>query len=1014
MGNGRVLRTRPVWQKMRHRLPTQRVPTGAVAGPPETIAIIQVNPRNRAPAAGVGSSRIRPKDKHAARAPLPFRPSPLRRHRLPVCRPNSVRGPEPAVAAPRKAGALTSASLRVLERSVYGGPNLYSRRPMIRIRVDLGILDQYPSDRLPGLGEALRSLLPGLADHGCSYGEPGGFLRRLAEGTWLGHIIEHVAIELQTKAGAAVTRGKTRKVRGKPGQYDILYCYADAPSGLAAGRAAIELVDALLPAAMQGAAGLDRIAPALDSPVTDIEARVSALRAIVRKNGLGPSTAALVAEARRRHIPVFRLDKASLIQLGTGHRQRRIRASVTGATSLIGAELAANKQAAKEMLASIGIPVPYGELVRTASEAEGAATKLGWPVVVKPLDGNQGRGVTTGVADDGALRNAFERAQASASRAIVERQLIGTDHRILVVGKAVVAVAERVAAHVTGDGRSSISKLIEAVNDDPRRGVGHEAVLTRIRIDAALEALLAETDLTLASVPEAGEIVMLRGAANLSTGGSAIDRTDEIHPDNAAMAIDAAAILGLDVAGVDMIVPDIAKSARETGGGIVEVNAAPGLRMHLAPSEGTARDVARPIIASLFPKGSKSRIPVFAVTGTNGKTTTVRMLARILEEHGLTTGFTCTSGVYVGETRSTGGDASGPKSARMLLRHPRVEAAVLETARGGMLREGLAFDACDVGAVLNVTADHLGLKGIETLADLARVKAIVARNVKKSGACVLNAADPLTIGMARRVRGRIVWFTGGAASDALTPIDMHRKSGGLAVSCECGTLMLHRGGETLPIIPIANIPATLDGAARFNIENAAAAAAMAAAYGIAPGTIAAGLASFRPSFEDSPGRLSLTEAHGVRIVVDYAHNRAALTALGDLLASMRGESNARVIGMIGIPGDRRDCDLVDIGALSGRMFDVLMLRENVDLRGRPPGEANALMREGALAAGLDAAAIGLHDGEYDAAAACLAAARPGDIVVLTPTDVDGIWRLVEAWASDSGPEDVRLLQAANG
>jgi hypothetical protein len=587
---------------------------------------------------------------------------------------------------------LTTAPLRVLERSVYGGPNLYSRRPMIRIRVDLGILDQYPSDRLPGLGEALRSLLPGLADHGCSYGEPGGFLRRLAEGTWLGHIIEHVAIELQTKAGSAVTRGKTRKVRGKPGQYDILYCYADAPSGLAAGRAAIELVDALLPSAMQGTAGLDRVAPALDGAATDIEARVSALRALVRKNGLGPSTAALVAEARRRHIPVFRLDRASLIQLGTGQRQRRIRASVTGATSLIGAELAANKQAAKEMLASIGTPVPAGELVRTAPEAERAAAKLGWPVVVKPLDGNQGRGVTTGVADDGALRDAFERAQGIAPRVIVERQLIGTDHRILVVGNAVVAVAERVAAHVTGDGRSSISRLIEAVNDDPRRGLGHEAVL----------------------------------------------------------------------------------------------------------------------------------------------------------------------------------------------------------------------------------------------------------------------------------------------------------------------------------IPAANIPATLDGAARFNIENAAAAAAMAAAYGIAPGTIAAGLASFRPSFEDSPGRLSLTEAHGVRIVVDYAHNRAALTALADLLASMRGERNARVIGMIGIPGDRRDCDLVDIGALSGRMFDVLMLRENVDLRGRPPGEANALMRQGALAAGLDAAAIGLYDGEYDAAAACLAAARPGDIVVLTPTDVDGIWRLVEAWAADPGPEDVRLLQAANG
>lgn len=890
--------------------------------------------------------------------------------------------------------------MRVLERSVYSGPNLYGRRPMIRIRVDLGDLDRFPTDRLPGFGDALHALLPGLSAHGCSYGEPGGFLRRMSEGTWLGHVIEHVAIELQTLTGAAVTRGKTRMVRGTPGQYDILYCYADAASGLAAGRMAIEIVDTLLPPELGGATGLDRVAAPLGGEAGDLDARLAALRALVR---LGPSTAALVAEARRRHIPVFRLDKASLIQLGTGARQRRIRASVTGATTLIGADLAANKQAAKEILESIGIPVPGGQVVRTADEALRAATRLGWPVVVKPLDGNQGRGVTTGIADKAALAEAFGRAHLISRQVIVEAQLAGADHRILVVDGEMVAVAERIAAHVTGDGARTVSQLIGQVNDDPRRGIGHEAVLTRIRIDAALEAFLAEGGRTLESIAAPGETVMLRGAANLSTGGSAIDRTDVIHPDNIMIAIDAAAAIGLDVAGIDFITPDISRSVRETGGGIVEVNAAPGLRMHLAPSEGTARDVARPIIASLFPKGRKSRIPVFAVTGTNGKTTTVRMLARILEHHGLTTGFTCTSGVYVGETRIAAGDASGPKSARMVLRHPRAQAAVLETARGGMLREGLAFDACDVGAVLNVTADHLGLNGIETLADLARVKAIVARNVKKSGACVLNAADPLTVRIARKARGRIVWFTGGKTQDALAPLEAHLAAGGCAVSCEKDIIMLHRGGERMPIVAANAIPATLDGAAAFNIENAAAAAAMAAAYGIAPAVIAAGLASFRPTFEDSPGRVSLTEAHGVRVVVDYAHNRAALAALAKLLASMREGSNARIIGMIGIPGDRRDCDLVDIGAISGRMFDVLMLRENVDLRGRPPGEANALMRQGALAAGLDPAAIGMHAGEFDAAAACLMAARPGDIVVLTPTDVDGIWRVVQEFAAGPAP-----------
>lgn len=893
--------------------------------------------------------------------------------------------------------------LQVIERSVYSGPSLYGRRPMIRMRVDLGDLDEYPTDRLPGFDTALCALLPGLAAHGCSYGEAGGFLKRMAEGTWLGHVIEHVAIQLQHQAGAMVTRGKTRAVRGRPRQYDILFCYADAASGLAAGRAAIELVDAILPDHLRGADGLDRIAPSLGGGATDIGARIEALRTLVRKNGLGPSTAALAGEARRRHIPVLRLDKASLIQLGTGFRQRRIRASVTGATSLVGAELAANKQLAKDILDSIGIPVPRGQAVRSRGEAARAARKLGWPVVVKPLDGNQGRGVTTGVTGTAMLAEAFDRAHRISRQVLVEAQLRGADHRILVVDGKVVAVAERIAAHVVGDGRRTIAALIDAVNRDPRRGIGHEAMLTRIRIDAALEAFLADSGHTLASVPADGEWVMLRGAANLSTGGSAVDRTDVIHPDNAMIAIDAAAAIGLDVAGVDFITPDISRSVHETGGGIVEVNAAPGLRMHLAPSEGEARDVARPIIASLFPKGRKSRIPIFAVTGTNGKTTTVRMLARILGRHGLTTGFTCTSGVYVGETRSATGDASGPKSARMLLRHPRVEAAVLETARGGMLREGLAFDACDVGAVLNVTADHLGLKGVETLADLARVKAIVARNVKKSGSCVLNAADPLTVRMARRARGRIVWFTGGPANAALAPLDRHIAGGGLAVSCEEGMLTLHRDGQPLPLLATKDIPVTLNDAAAFNIENAAAAAAMAAAYGIDRAAIADGLSSFRPTFEDSPGRLSLTEMHGVRILLDYAHNRAALTALARLLVTMRGDGDARVIGMIGIPGDRRDCDLVDIGAISGRMFDVLMLRENVDLRGRPPGEANALMRQGALAAGLDPAAICLHDGELEAAAACLAAARPGDIVVLTPTDVDAIWRIVQDFGAAPPP-----------
>jgi cyanophycin synthetase len=907
------------------------------------------------------------------------------------------------------------APMRVLEKSVYRGPHLYSPRPMIRVRLDLGALEDWPTDRLPDFGEALALLLPGLAKHGCSYRAPGGFLRRMQQGTWLGHVIEHVAIELQASAGAAVTRGKTRSVRRTKGVYDILFCYADRQSGLAAARAAIEIVASLLPLDLQAVEGLDRLAPSLGVAPREIGSILEALRRLVTANGLGPSTAAIVAEARRRGIPALRLDAASLIQFGYGSRQRRIRASVTGATSLIAAELAGNKQAAKTLLADVGLPVPRGELVRSADEAAIAAKRIGWPVVVKPLDGNQGRGVTTGIGDEALLHTAFERGAAISRRVIVEQQLSGADCRVLVVAGEVVAVAERVPALVIGDGRQSIEALIGAVNADPLRGIGHEAVLTRIKLDGALDASLAQRGQTLASIPRAGETVQLRGTANLSTGGTAIDRTDNIHPDNAAIAVQAAAIIGLDVAGIDMVAPDIGRSIRETGGGIVEVNAAPGLRMHIAPSEGIARDVARPIVAALFPHGSNSRIPIFAVTGTNGKTTTVRMVARILAEAGHHVGFTSTTGVYIDGRKQVASDASGPKSARMVLRNPTVDAAVLETARGGLLREGLGFDLCDVGAVLNVSADHLGTGDIRSLEDLARVKSVVVESVKRSGASVLNADDRLTARMARHARGRIVWFSGNPGAAARAPIAGHIAAGGMAVTAENGAVILHDGSNLSAVTRIVDIPATLDGTAEFNLLNALAATAMTAAYGIPLETIAAGLAGFHPTFEDSPGRLNIVETRGITVIVDYAHNPAALTALGRLVDTFR-KPGTRVLAMIGIPGDRRDEDLRGIGALSARLFDEIMFREAPDGRGRAAGTMNALMAEGARAAGKADEALHLLVNEEAATDCCLARARPGDVVVLTPTDIEGIWARVQAFASEPAPEQLfeTALEAAHG
>lgn len=890
------------------------------------------------------------------------------------------------------------APLRVLERAVYRGPHLYSARPMIRLRLDLGTLEHWPTDRLPGFAEALVANLPGLASHGCSYGEAGGLLKRMAEGTWLGHVIEHVAIELQARAGAGITRGKTRSVKRQSGVYDILFCYADDKSGLAAGRAAIEIVASLLPPKFQAVEGLDIIAPSLKADGAEISDIFAALRKMMTANGLGPSTAAIVAEARRRHIPVLRLDTASFVQFGTGSRQRRIRASVTSATSLIAAEIAADKHAAKALLNAAGLPVPRGEIARSAEDALIAAKRIGWPVVVKPLDGNQGRGVTTAIGDDGQLVAAFERASRISRRVIVEHELPGTDHRFLVVGGELIAVAERVPAHVVGNGRHSIEQLIEIVNADPRRGAGHEAVLTRIRADEAMRVWLGSRGYALTSIPAAREIVALRGTANLSTGGTAIDRTDQVHPDNIAIAVQAAATIGLDVAGIDIMSPDIGRSLSETGGGIVEVNAAPGLRMHLAPSQGMPRDVAKPIVAALFPPGARSRIPIFAITGTNGKTTTVRMVAKILAAAGRRVGFTTTTGIYIDGRKQAAADASGPKSARMVLRNPTVDAAVFETARGGILREGLGFDACDVGAVLNVTADHLGMKDIHSVEDLARVKSVVVESVKRSGHSILNADDPLTVRMARHARGRIVWFSGSADAIDRAPIREHIAEGGMAVVCGSNSILLYRDGERFPVLPASNIPATLGGAAGFNVLNALAATAMTAAYGIPLPTIAAGLSAFSASFEDSPGRLNIVEAHGVKIVVDYAHNPAALAALSVLLEKLRGKGG-RILGMIGLPGDRRDSDLRDVGAQAAGMFDEIMFREGPDNRGRPIGTINALMAEGALAAGKDAASIYCLANEHDATDCCLERARPGDIVALTPTDIDGIWARVQAFAA---------------
>ena len=620
-------------------------------------------------------------------------------------------------------------TLRILETRVLRGPNYWAREPVIRMLVDLGNLEEFPSNRIPGFSDALIALLPTLEDHACSLGRRGGFITRLQEGTWAGHIAEHVALEFQNLAGTDVRHGKTRAA-GVHGQYNCIYEYKEEAVGLEAGRMAVGLVNHL-------------VAPDDPEFFFDFAPKLENLIRLAERQAFGPSTQALIDEAVSRDIPFIRLDRHSLVQFGHGVYQQRIRATMTSKTSAIGVDIASDKSLTNRLLDSAGLPVPRADVVTTEDDAVAVAKRLGFPCVVKPLDGNHGRGVHLNLRSEEAVRAAFPGAlgQSRSGDVVVETYVTGNDYRCLVIGGKVAAIAERVPASVTGDGEHTVRELVDIANADPRRGIGHEKVLTRIKIDEAAEELVRAQGLEVDAVPEKDAMIKLALTGNMSTGGTSIDRTFEAHPDNVEIAETAAQIVGLDVAGIDFICPDITTPVRETGGAIVEVNAAPGFRMHTHPTEGEPQYVARPVIDSLFPPGASSRIPIISVTGTNGKTTTVRMIAHILKLMGRRVGMTSTDGIVVDGRLIKKGDMSGPKSAQMVLQNPTVDTAVFEVARGGILREGLGYDRNDVAVVTNVTGDHLGLGGIDSIGQLANVKGVLVEAVPRSGTAVLNADD---------------------------------------------------------------------------------------------------------------------------------------------------------------------------------------------------------------------------------------------------------------------------------
>ncbi|SDF09201.1 cyanophycin synthetase [Epilithonimonas hungarica] len=814
--------------------------------------------------------------------------------------------------------------MKIEKIQVLRGPNIWSitRKKLIQMRLDLEEIEHQPTNKIEGFRERIEQLLPSLYSHRCSEGVEGGFFKRVEMGTWMGHVIEHIALEIQTLAGMDVGFGRTRETK-TPGTYNVVFNYIEERAGVFAAEESVKIAQCLI-----------------DGTYYDINDCVHKLKEIRERERLGPSTGSIVEEAASRRIPWIRLGKNSLVQLGYGINQQRFQATITGNTSSIAVDIACNKELTKKMLEDAAIPVPSGGLVMDEDDLQYVIKKIGYPLVLKPLDGNHGKGASINVKDYETAVIGLEHAQKYSRKVIVEKYITGFDFRVLVINHKMVAAARRVPAHVVGDGELNIQQLIDKENLDPRRGYGHENVLTEIDVDKDTNELLEKLNYTLETIPQKGEIVYLKSTANLSTGGTSIDVTDMIHPENVQMAERVSRIIGLDVCGIDIMAENLTQPLKESGGAILEVNAAPGFRMHLAPSEGLPRNVAAPVVDMLYPPGKEFRIPIIAVTGTNGKTTTTRLLAHIVKNNGKRVGFTTSDGIYIQNTLLEKGDTTGPMSAEFILKDPTVEFAVLETARGGILRSGLGFGSCDIGVLTNIKEDHLGLSDIHNLKDLTRVKRVVLDSVKKDGWCILNADDDYSMRLADDLRPKVALFS----LDENNPhIKKFAKEGKITCVYEDGFVTIKKGEWKIRIERVKNIPITMDGKAKFMIANVLAASLAAYVYGFEIPNIALALTTFIPSAQLTPGRLNVFKFKNFKVMIDFAHNPASYEAIEDYLRNV--ESNKK-IGIISGVGDRRDNDIRECGKIAARMFDHIIIRNEKHLRGRTEDEINGLIIEG--------------------------------------------------------------------
>jgi cyanophycin synthetase len=848
--------------------------------------------------------------------------------------------------------------MKILKTQVLRGANVWSnyRKQLIQVRIDLEEMEQFPTDKIDGFAERLEQLLPGMIAHECSEGVRGGFFNRLHRGTWLGHVMEHVALEIQTMAGMETGYGRTRSTAVK-GVYNMVFAYTIEEAGLYAAEAAFRIIDALA-----------------KNESYDLKRDIEELKRLHQRYSLGPSTQSIVDEAKKRNIPWKRIGSGSKIQLGYGANQVRFQATITCRTTHDAVELSGDKEDTKRVLAAAHIPVAKGDVCTDEEGLIEIIDNIGYPIVVKPRDGNQGKGASINVNDDESAKLALAQAQMFSEHVLVERFVTGNDFRLLVIDGKFVAASKRIPAHVVGDGQSSIRKLIEIENRNPLRGTGHELSLTKIKADKDTYNQLEKYGYTFGAVPADGEIVYLKSTANLSTGGTASDVTDIIHPENKFMAERIAKLIGLDICGIDVMADSISTPIRENGGAVLEVNAAPGFRMHLSPSEGKSRNVAKAVVDMLYPDGKESRIPIISITGTNGKTTTTRLIACMAQQTGYTTGYTTTDGIYVGGYKIVDGDTTGPQSAATILDDPTVEFAVLETARGGLLRSGLAFDNCDVGVITNIEEDHLGLNDIHTLEDLAKVKAVVARSVKRSGWAVLNAEDANCCKIANELDCNVAYFSLNENNEI---IQKHINAGGRASVYSNGGIFIYDNFEKILIENVVNIPLTENGKVKCMLANVLAASVAGYSWGFTVAHIRETLKSFIPSVEQTPGRMNLFKLKNFTVLVDYAHNPHGFLAMQDYLSQKKANKK---IGIISGIGDRRDHDITECARLAAMMFDHIIVRQEHDLRGRTLEGINALIVEGLRNSGRAVTYEFIAD-EVQAIKHALRIAAPGNLIV---------------------------------